>query len=155
MHVSPVNLSSLVLSCALAGFSAAAPLAAYSQAGCGLLAPLRAASGPLSVVFVIDNSGSMDESDAALRRFSIVRAVLDSLATFAPGSEAALAPVLALRPGIPGQAIGSKGPLMGQEAFFDAAGRMLGLRNRIPANQSGSKQSGKQKRGHPAAPPFF
>jgi hypothetical protein len=67
--------------------------AAFPDSGCGgLLAPLHAASGPVSVVFLLDNSGSMDETDPGLYRFSIVRSVLDSLAAFAPGSEAALIP---------------------------------------------------------------
>jgi hypothetical protein len=45
---------------------------------------------PPSVVFIIDNSGSMDENDPQAARFDVVKALLDNINTFAPHAEVGL-----------------------------------------------------------------
>ena len=45
---------------------------------------------PPSIVFIIDNSGSMDENDPDNARFSVVSSLLDNIFTFAPAAEVSL-----------------------------------------------------------------
>lgn len=45
---------------------------------------------PPSVVFIIDNSGSMDENDPAVARFDVVATLLENMSTFAPATEVSL-----------------------------------------------------------------
>ncbi|HKP95591.1 MAG TPA: VWA domain-containing protein [Fibrobacteria bacterium] len=45
---------------------------------------------PPSVVFIIDNSGSMDANDPKMARFDVVSALLDNIHTFAPATEVGL-----------------------------------------------------------------
>jgi hypothetical protein len=45
---------------------------------------------PPSIVFIIDNSGSMDEFDPEEARFSVVSTLLDNIFTFAPATEVSL-----------------------------------------------------------------
>ncbi len=45
---------------------------------------------PPSIVFIIDNSGSMDENDPDAARFSVVSSLLDHIATVAPSAEVGL-----------------------------------------------------------------
>lgn len=45
---------------------------------------------PPSIVFIIDNSGSMDENDPQFARFEVVSALLDNIASFAPSAEVGL-----------------------------------------------------------------
>jgi hypothetical protein len=45
---------------------------------------------PPSVIFIIDNSGSMDENDPDVARFNVVSTLLDNIYTFAPGAEVGL-----------------------------------------------------------------
>ena len=48
------------------------------------------AAHPPSVVFIIDNSGSMDENDPGVARFKVVSTLLDNIHSFAPGTEVGL-----------------------------------------------------------------
>lgn len=45
---------------------------------------------PPSIVFIIDNSGSMDENDPEVARFNVVPALLDNIYAFAPEAEVGL-----------------------------------------------------------------
>jgi hypothetical protein len=45
---------------------------------------------PPSVIFIIDNSGSMDENDPDVARFDVVSTLLDNINTFAPAAEVGL-----------------------------------------------------------------
>ena len=45
---------------------------------------------PPSIVFIIDNSGSMDENDPEAARFSVVSSLLEHIATVAPSAEVGL-----------------------------------------------------------------
>ncbi|MDB5105086.1 MAG: hypothetical protein JWP91_2775 [Fibrobacteres bacterium] len=45
---------------------------------------------PPSVIFIIDNSGSMDENDPLVARFDVVATLLDNIYTFAPSAEVGL-----------------------------------------------------------------
>ncbi len=45
---------------------------------------------PPSIVFIIDNSGSMDENDPAVARFDVVASLLDNVKEFAPSAEVGL-----------------------------------------------------------------
>lgn len=45
---------------------------------------------PPSIVFIIDNSGSMDENDPDVARFSVVSTLLDNIHTVAPATEVGL-----------------------------------------------------------------
>lgn len=50
----------------------------------------NAAAHPPSVIFIIDNSGSMDENDPGVARFKVVSTLLDNIHSFAPGTEVGL-----------------------------------------------------------------
>lgn len=50
----------------------------------------NAAAKPPSVIFIIDNSGSMDENDPDVARFNVVSTLLDNIHAFAPGTEVGL-----------------------------------------------------------------
>jgi hypothetical protein len=45
---------------------------------------------PPSIIFIIDNSGSMDENDPEVARFNVVSTLLDNIFTFAPSAEVGL-----------------------------------------------------------------
>jgi hypothetical protein len=48
------------------------------------------AAKPPSIIFIIDNSGSMDENDPDVARFNVVSTLLDNIHAFAPGAEVGL-----------------------------------------------------------------
>jgi hypothetical protein len=45
---------------------------------------------PPSIIFIIDNSGSMDENDPQVARFDVVASLLDNINAFAPSAEVGL-----------------------------------------------------------------
>jgi hypothetical protein len=48
------------------------------------------AGPPPSIIFIIDNSGSMDENDPEVARFSVVKTLLDEIYSVAPNTEVGL-----------------------------------------------------------------
>lgn len=65
---------------------------ALTMAGLCAAVPARTASGPLSVVFLIDNSEIMATVDPGETRFGLVSALLDTLYAVSPETEVGLIP---------------------------------------------------------------
>src|SRR5689334_2762193 len=94
MSTGPVRQAS-VLSLPLFLSVLMSPLPGLGEDGlCGrILAALlkpKPIAKPVSVVFIIDNSGSMDENDPGAARFGFTASLMDSLAAHSPESEAGL-----------------------------------------------------------------